>query len=245
MPEFQLARIETIDVTREIPKGSTEALVRKLRSKWDISFPQAMMWGVLACAAAFAITIVRERKQGTFLRLQVAPVTRAKSWPARRPACFLAVIGVIAIMVALGIVAGHAAAEPGAAGARLGVHRVLLRRHHDADVGDRQNGGSRVGRRVGANMFMAMFGGGMMPLVFMPGFMKTISHFSPVKWSILALEGSIWRGFTLSEMLLPCAVLLAWAPCAWQSARRCCRAPRVEVSASSRLLVNSWRGRLE
>ena len=74
---FQLARIETIDVTRQYAKDSPEALVTKLRSKWDISFPQAMIWGILACAAGFAISIVRERKQGTFLRLQVAPVSRS------------------------------------------------------------------------------------------------------------------------------------------------------------------------
>ena len=49
----------------------------------------------------------------------------------------------------------------------------------------------------------------MIPLAFMPGFMRTLSHLSPVKWSILALEGAIWRGFSLAEMLLPCAVLVA------------------------------------
>ena len=65
-----------------------------------------------------------------------------------------------------------------------------------------------AGAAWGANMIMAMFGGGMMPLVFMPSFMKTLSHFSPVKWSILGLEGAIWRGFTPSEMLLPCGALV-------------------------------------
>jgi ABC-2 type transport system permease protein len=35
-----------------------------------------------------------------------------------------------------------------------------------------------------------------------------ISHFSPVKWSVLALEGAIWRGFSFTDMLLPAAVLL-------------------------------------
>jgi ABC-2 type transport system permease protein len=38
--------------------------------------------------------------------------------------------------------------------------------------------------------------------------MKTLSDYSPAKWSVLALEGSIWRGFSASEMLLPCAVLV-------------------------------------
>jgi ABC-2 type transport system permease protein len=42
----------------------------------------------------------------------------------------------------------------------------------------------------------------------MPGWLLTISHFSPVKWSILAIEGGIWRGFTFSEMLLPVGMLL-------------------------------------
>ena len=109
---FQLARIETIDVTRQFAPGSTEALVRKLRSKWDISFPQAMIWGILACAAGFAITIVRERKQGTFLRLQVAPVGRGQILAGKALACFLAVISVIVIMVVLGIWMGMRPQSP-------------------------------------------------------------------------------------------------------------------------------------
>jgi ABC-2 type transport system permease protein len=56
---------------------------------------------------------------------------------------------------------------------------------------------------------MAMFGGAMVPLAFMPRFMAALSQVSPVKSSILALEGAIWRGFTPSEMLLPCGVLIA------------------------------------
>jgi len=56
---------------------------------------------------------------------------------------------------------------------------------------------------------MAMFGGGMVPLMMMPGWMQRISHLSPVKWGILALEGAIWRGFTLGEMIIPCAILLS------------------------------------
>ena len=58
------------------------------------------------------------------------------------------------------------------------------------------------------NLLMAMFGGGMIPLAFMPGFLKSMSHFSPVKWGVLSLEGAIWRDFTLSEMAVPCLVLL-------------------------------------
>jgi ABC-2 type transport system permease protein len=213
-PQFQLARIETIDVTREIPKGSTEALVRQLRSTWDISFPQSMMWGVMACSATFAATIVRERKQGTFFRLQVAPATRAHIVAGKATACFVAVLGVIAVMIALGTWLGMrprspsllAVASISIAFGFVGV-MVLM-----SVIGKTEEAVS--GAAWGANMFMAMFGGAMVPLVFMPGFMKTLSHFSPVKWSILSLEGAIWRGFTPSEMLLPCgALVLVGAVC--------------------------------
>jgi ABC-2 type transport system permease protein len=36
-----------------------------------------------------------------------------------------------------------------------------------------------------------------------------VSHFIPVKWGILALEGAIWRGFDLADMLPPCGILLS------------------------------------
>ncbi len=57
-------------------------------------------------------------------------------------------------------------------------------------------------------MLMAMFGGGMIPLIFMPAFMRTLSNASPVKWSILSLEGAIWRDFSLTEMIMPCGLLV-------------------------------------
>ncbi|MCP4479597.1 MAG: ABC transporter permease, partial [Planctomycetaceae bacterium] len=37
---------------------------------------------------------------------------------------------------------------------------------------------------------------------------KSLSILSPVKWGILAMEGAIWREFSLSEMMLPCGILL-------------------------------------
>jgi len=208
-PGFELARIETIDVTRQVDPNSAAALVQKIRSKWDISFPQAMIWGILACAAGFAISLVRERKQGTFLRLQVAPVTRAQILAGKAAACYLAVIAVITIMIALGAWLGMrpeslpllALASLSIAFCFTGIMMLM------SVIGRTEEAVS--GAAWGANMLMAMFGGGMIPLVFMPKFMQALSNFSPAKWSVLSLEGAIWRGFTLSEMLTPCAILLA------------------------------------
>ena len=52
--QFQLANVSVEPIT--VKKSKTEETLNKLKSPWDISFPSAMMWGVLATAAGFAIS---------------------------------------------------------------------------------------------------------------------------------------------------------------------------------------------
>lgn len=204
---MELARIESLDVTREVAPDSIEATIGKLRSKWDISFPQGMMWGVLACASGFAITLVRERTHGTLTRLQVAPVTRAEILAGKALACFVAVLFVIGLMTVLGVQLGMRPESPvklvvaslAIASCFVGVMMLM------SVIGKSEE--SVSGAAWGVNVVMAMFGGGMIPLAFMPPFMKTLSHFSPVKWGVVALEGAIWRGFTFGELMVPWAIL--------------------------------------
>jgi len=54
-----------------------------------------------------------------------------------------------------------------------------------------------------------MLGGGMVPLIFMPSWLRPFSHISPVRWSIFALEGAVWRNLSLTQIISPCLVLLA------------------------------------
>ncbi len=205
-PKMQLANIQTVDVTA--PTKENE-LTSRIRSTWDISFPSAILWGVLGCAATFAVTMVRERSQGTFYRLRVAPISRAQIVAGKGLACFIAVICVNVMMVALGYALGMrpnsfiflALAIASLAFCVVGIMMLM------SVIGRSEEAVS--GASWGANVVMAMFGGGMIPLAFMPPFMKSISHFSPMSWGVLALEGAIWRGFSLTEMLLPCAVLIA------------------------------------
>ena len=59
-------------------------------------------------------------------------------------------------------------------------------------------------------MPLSMLGGGMVPQIAMPAWMSTAGNISPVKWAIRAIEGALWRDFTLTEMLLPCGILLVF-----------------------------------
>ena len=57
-------------------------------------------------------------------------------------------------------------------------------------------------------MPLSMIGGGMIPQFLMPAWMSTLGNISPIKWAIRAIEGALWREFTLAEMLLPCTILI-------------------------------------
>ncbi|MEM8679595.1 MAG: ABC transporter permease, partial [Planctomycetota bacterium] len=205
---FQLAEIEMIDVTRKPAPGSTAELVQKVRSPWDITFPQAMLWGFLGCVAGFAGLLVREHDMGTFTRLAAAPLPRWQILSGKGLACFLSVLSVITVMMTVGYFLGMRPrrwdllilASLSMAFCFVGLMMLF------SVLGKTEQ--SVTGTAWGINMVMAMFGGGMLPLAFMPKFMKTASNLDPVKWGTLAMEGAIWRGFSLSEMLFPCAILL-------------------------------------
>jgi ABC-2 type transport system permease protein len=179
------------------------------RSSFEFTFPQGMLWGLLACAANFAIGLVRERSTGTMGRLLTAPLTRRQILLGKALACFAAMIAVEGLLVAVGVLGFGvrpsswpllAAAVLAAATAFTGIMMVL------AVVAETEQSAS--GAAWATLLVLAMLGGGMVPLFVMPRWMLTVSGVSPAKWAILALEGSLWRGFSPAEMALPLGLLL-------------------------------------
>ena len=205
---FQFADIQSLDISREIDPNSQAGQLQKLRSRWDISFPQAMMWGVLGCVAGFSISVARERTLGTMVRLQLAPLSRFQILAGKALACFIAVIGVIGMLTLLGMGLGMrpanfmalAVAAISIACCFVGIMMTL------AVLGKTEQSVSGIG--WAANMVMAMLGGAMIPVMFMPAFLQSASVVSPITWSILAIEGAIWRQYTMAEMVFPCLILI-------------------------------------
>jgi ABC-2 type transport system permease protein len=153
---------------------------------------------------------VNERKIGTFQRLLVAPLSRTHILAGKTMACFFACIVVICIQwVGAKFIFKMPINKP-----MLFVPAVTCTAFCFVGL---MMIASTLGRTEQAAaglawalfMIMAMLGGGMVPLLFMPQWLRSISHISPIKWSILAMEGAVWRGFTLTEMFVPCGVLLA------------------------------------
>lgn len=200
---FQFAKIESFDAFQK-PRSTG----LKIRSGWDISFPQSILWGVMGSAAGFAISLVRERSRGTLLRLQTSPVRPWQVILGKGLACFIATMLVVVVMVTLGLALGMRPQSPlllvgSAVVVALCFVGIMMAM---SALGTTEEGVGGAGWAI--NMVMAMFGGAMMPLAFMPSFMKSASDFSPVKWAIVSLEAAIWRNYSFTEILWPWTILL-------------------------------------
>jgi ABC-2 type transport system permease protein len=202
MSGMQGPKIEAEAVT---PQGTNPA------SAYEVTFPQALVWGLFAVVSAFAVSLVKERTQGTLLRLRVSPLSWPQILAGKGLACFLSCVGVMVALLLIGRIVFHirlnspvtlAMAVLASSFCFVGLSMLL------STLGKTEQavGGSASGTLI----LMAMFGGGMIPIFIMPPWMQKVSAFSPLKWSTLAVEGAIWRGFTVQEMMTPVLILLGF-----------------------------------
>ena len=184
---------------------------RRPANAFQFTFPQGIVWGIIGCVMSFAVSLVTERVRGTFVRLQMAPLTHAQVLGGKALACFFA-ISILQIMIfTLGavlfgvrptslplLVLACVCASAGFVGLMMMI----------ASLGRTEQAVAGAGWAM--LMPMAMLGGAMIPQFVMPPWMLTAGNISPIKWAILAIEGAMWRHFSVAEMLLPCGILVAF-----------------------------------
>ncbi|HEY6725955.1 MAG TPA: ABC transporter permease [Polyangiaceae bacterium] len=191
---------------RKIPVAARAARPRRA---FDIVFPSVVSWGLIGCAACFAVSLVSERTRGTYVRLRALPLSRRVVLAGKALSSLLANLAVASILTCIGVVAfGVEVLHPwrlcialtATALCFVGITVALsvLGRTEQAVAGA---GWATL-------LVMAMLGGAMVPLSLLPAWLLDLSHLSPVKWGILALEGASWRDFSAAELAVPCAVLL-------------------------------------
>jgi ABC-2 type transport system permease protein len=179
------------------------------RNPFDITFPQGVIWGLIGCMMSFGISLVVERTHGTLVRLRMAPLTRAQILGGKALACFVS-IGIVEVML-LGVALAFGVrptsyailALAGLSAAICFVGFMML----VASMGKTEQTAS--GAAWAILMPLAMIGGAMVPTFVMPAWIQSVSFISPIRWAMLAIEGGVWRNFTLAEMALPCASLMA------------------------------------
>lgn len=179
------------------------------QNPFEISFPQGIIWGIMSCSFGFALSLVLERKSGTLVRMQTAPVSRTHILAGKAAACFLTITGLATLLFIMGrLIFGVAPESPllllmAVVSISIGFVGIMM---FLSVLGRSEQSVSGLGWAI--LLISAMIGGGMVPLFILPGWMQTASHISPVKWSILAMEGALWRQFSFAEMLFPCAILI-------------------------------------
>jgi len=198
---WQPVKIETSAV---LPDGPV------IKNAYAITFPQGIIWGVMGCAQSFGLSMAMERSKGTLVRLRAAPIRRWQVLAGKALACFLFTIAICALLLLLarfgfGVVPTSlplvALAVVSIAICFVGIMMLL------AVAGKTERGSG--GLAWGIMLLLSMIGGGMIPLEFMPGWMKTISVISPIRWSISALEAGVWRGLGIADIALPVVILVA------------------------------------
>lgn len=178
-------------------------------TSFDVTFPQAAAWGLLGAVMAFGVSLVQERSQGTLARLSSAPLSGFDIMLGKSIACFVTAIVVqIFLLATFALVFNLRPVAPlmltlAIISTSICFSGIMVTL---AVLGRTEGGASGMGRAV--LLLLTIFGGGAIPLMFMPSWMQDASGLSPFKWAIVALEGGIWRDLTLREMGPSLAILL-------------------------------------
>ena len=190
------------------PLASTRA---QPLSGYELSFTQGVVWGLMGAVTAFGTSLSTERSRGTLTRLIIGPVTRGQVLAGKALACFLACMGIQAMLMIFGVVVFKIRIESlglitiAALASALGFTGVML---FIAGLTRSEGGGSGMGRAL--VLVLAMIGGGTVPIFVLPSFMQTASKISPFTWASACYEGAIWRGFGLADMAFPALVLVSF-----------------------------------
>jgi ABC-2 type transport system permease protein len=178
-------------------------------NSFDITFPQGVIWGLIGCVMTFGISLVVERTHGTLVRLRMAPLTRAQILGGKAIACFASMMLIELMLLGVALTLGVRPSSygilvlAGVSSAVCFVGFMML----VASFGKTEQGAS--GAASALMMPLAMLGGAMVPQFIMPQWMQTLGMASPFRWALLAIEGGVWRNFSVAEMVLPCGILIA------------------------------------
>ncbi len=193
----------------EVGQTTIQAQRQGPTSPYAASFPQAMIWALIGGTASFSLSLTLERSRGTLLRLLVSPTTARQVLASKALAATVASVVVTTGLIALGILGFgvQPSSYPLLALAVVCGAICFSGLTMAFSVLGSTEGGT-AGVSWGVMLPLSLLGGVMFPLYLMPQWMQALSNISPMKWSLLALEGAVWRGFTPVEMILPCSVLV-------------------------------------
>jgi len=174
--------------------------------------PGYTVLGVFFIVGTMASSILAEKREGTFRRLLVAPLSKPILLAGKILPYYLVNLIQIAIMFgAAHLLFGMAFGDPvalaaismalAAAATGLGIMIAALGKT-DAQIG---------GLTSLLTLTLSALGGCLMPTFIMPSFLQTLSQFTPHAWAMKGFQDVLVRGYGLTGILPEAGVLLGFA----------------------------------
>lgn len=200
---------ELMSDPRSAVKVVQAASLHATPSAAELVTPAAVLWGLIGCAAAFAISLASEKRAGTLRRLRSLPIADWQVLSGKALACFGACL-TIAVVILLGALLGFGVRLESALGLALAVVALTFCftgiMAAISTLGQSEQ--AVAGAGWGSLLVLGMIGGIMVPRMIMPSWLVTIGVLSPVRWGLVALEHALWRGGSMLDWLMPCAWLV-------------------------------------
>jgi ABC-2 type transport system permease protein len=203
-------RTPVVTVERAVPTGMR---VKKLPDIFQQNVPGYTIYGIFWIVSLLAVSVLGEKRVGTFRRLLVSPMSRMVMLLGKLVPYYL--INIVQITIMLGVSSvlfkmslGHSPAglvvvslAAAATATGLGVLVTALART-EAQVG---------GLTVLLLLSLSALGGCFVPRFIMPSWLRMVGLVTPHAWALDAYQDLLVRGYNLLEVLPKVGVLGAFA----------------------------------
>jgi len=191
------------------PKGFSEG---RRPTATEQNVPAYTIFGVFFIVLTLASSFLREKQDGTFQRILTAPLSKTALLIGKLLPYYVVNLIQIGLMFAVGIILFDM--KPGYLPALILVSMALAAAANGLGLLVAALGKSEAqvnSLSVLLSITLAALGGMMVPAFIMPGFMKTLSLFTPHAWALAGYHDVIIRGLGLREVLPETGVLLGFA----------------------------------
>lgn len=203
-------RTPAVTLERIAPTGM---YVKKLPDVYQQNVPGYTVYGIFWIVNLLAVSVLREKREGTFRRLLVAPVSRMVMLIGKWIPYY--VINIVQIVIMLGVSSvlfnmslGHSAAglvivslAAAATATGLGVLVATLART-EAQIS---------GLTVLLLLTLSVLGGCFIPRFIMPEWLQTLGQITPHAWALDAYQDLLVRGYDFWDVLPKVGVLGVFA----------------------------------
>jgi ABC-2 type transport system permease protein len=191
------------------PKGFN---VGRRPTSTEQNVPAYTIFGVFFIVLTLASSFLQEKKDGTFQRILVAPLSKTALLIGKLLPYYLVNLVQIALMFSIGVVVF---------GIKLGNFPALMIISFALAAAANGLGllvaalGKTEAQVNGLSVLLAItlsaLGGMMVPTFIMPDLMKTLSLFTPHAWALAGYHDILIRGLSTKDVLTEIAVLLGFA----------------------------------